>query len=84
MTDDEFDVLDELYFIRDFNSLSDSLDISEENTRDILESLITKNWVRVFYPQDREIAYDSSKYHSDYKKYYYIASKEGLLAHNGK
>ena len=82
MTDKEFDVLDELYFLQSFDALVKSVDMSENELKDILHYLIEKGWLRCYINPNDEIAFDELKFQKYYNKYYYLASKEGLLAHN--
>jgi hypothetical protein len=82
MSDKEFDVLDELYFLQSFASLEKLLPYGGRELAEILENLIVKEWVRCYKAPDDEIKFDKSGYWEEYHKYYYLASKEGLLAHN--
>jgi hypothetical protein len=82
MTDNEFDVLDELYFLQSFNALAKSVHISEKDLVDVLKVLIKKGWLRTYINPNDEIRFDAIQFEKDYHKYYYLASKEGLLAHN--
>jgi hypothetical protein len=82
MSDKEFDVLDELYFLQSFAALEKLLPPGGRELADILQSLIEKGWVRCYILPENEIKYDKSRYGEEYHKYYYLASKEGLFAHN--
>jgi len=82
MTDQEFDVLDELYFLQSFSSLEKALKINGDELSGILQILIEKGWVRCFSNPVQELKYDKGRYQKEYRNYYYLASKEGLLAHN--
>lgn len=80
MTDIEYNILDELYFIINFKQLVSETQLSEETLKVELRKLIDKNWVRAFSSPDEEI--DHSNFEQLYSSLYYLASKKGLLAHN--
>ncbi|MFA0963033.1 hypothetical protein AB9P05_14605 [Roseivirga sp. BDSF3-8] len=85
MTEEEFDVLDELYFLQSFTYLEDTLGLSREKLIQILQQLINKQWVKVYENATDELSADKlSLSSSEATKYLYLASKEGLLAHNGR
>src|SRR5690606_21684128 len=46
MTDQEFVVLDELYFVQSFNELIKETSIQQETLRDLLQKMIDKGWIR--------------------------------------
>lgn len=84
LTDVEFDILDEVYFVTDYPSVQHQLDRSEQALQEGLQSLLEKGYVQ-------QLFFD--KTHGDYVKqevpdltalsrYHYLATKEGLLAHN--
>jgi len=82
MTDKEFDILDELYFLQSYRVLRNLIKMPEEDLRDELMSLFLKGWIRCYKNPEEEIDFDASRFKMEYQKYYYLASKEGLLAHN--
>ncbi len=82
MTDEEFDTLDELYFLQSFSDLKKLVNIQEEKLKDVLAELLKKGWLRCYINPNDEIDFDELKFKKDYRNYYYLASKEGLLAHN--
>lgn len=85
MTDIEFDVLDELYFVQDFDQLRESLDISNEQLRATLQLLVEKGWAKCLYlNKDEPIAEKEIDLINNYKQYAYLATKAGLMAHNGR
>jgi hypothetical protein len=84
MTDTEFDVLDELYFVQSFSVLHGQLEIPEEALKETLEQLISKGWVKVLKAHDEEVAPENAEFHSCYAEYFYLATKAGLLAHNSR
>ena len=80
MSDNEFDVLDELYFVTSYSELKRNTDLKEGELLEVLESLIEKSWVRVYENMDDEL--EEFDLHDNFQTYYYLASKKGLLAHN--
>ncbi len=85
MTDIEFDVLDELYFVQAFAQLKENLDISNEQLRATLQILVEKGWVKCLYlNKDEPIAEKEIDLLNNYKEYAYLATKAGLMAHNGR
>jgi hypothetical protein len=84
MTDLEFDIMDELYFITDFQELKKNFSREESELVNILYALIQKGWVKCLEKEtDRELE-TCANFHTEYQKYNYLASKAGLLAHNSK
>lgn len=84
MTDIEFDVLDELYFVQPFAHLVEELDLDELALRDALATLIEKGWVKCFLSMQEEALSFEVKLEEKYKEYFYLATKVGLMAHNGR
>lgn len=83
MTDLEFDILDELYFVQSFQDVQNALELDELELKEGLARLIAKTWVKCL-PQDVDevIADEELDFENNYKIYHYLATKEGLLAHN--
>lgn len=82
MTDQEFEILDELYFVQTFDALLSSTDLSESELKQWLDKLIDKGWVKCLDTLTEEVLTDSLDFNSHYKNYHYLATKAGLLAHN--
>jgi hypothetical protein len=82
MSDLEFDVMDELYFVISFEELLNSLGISELQLKEILSGLYGKGWIKVFSQIEEELPDENVDLENQYIKYFYLASKEGLMAHN--
>ena len=83
MTNDEFDVLDELYFLQSYEYLANTLDLSATKLKATLKTLLEKGWVKWYRSPIEEIDFESHQFEQDFWNYYYLASKEGLRAHNG-
>jgi hypothetical protein len=83
MSDQEYDVLDELYFIQSFAGLQQSCNLSEEELRHTLQLLWEKGWLRCMQSVEED-AVEDPDLKTGYRSYYYLASKAGLLAHNSR
>ena len=83
MTDQEFEIMDELYFVRSFDSLFKQFNFSEEVLKHYLAELIKKDWVKCMKDLDEEVT-DNLDFESKYKEYSYLVTKKGLMAHNGR
>jgi hypothetical protein len=83
MTDIEFDILDELYFVTSFAELLSNLGISKEELKHNLLAMTQKNWVNYYLQLDGEQnpPIDLS---ANIESLYFLASKKGLFAHNSK
>ncbi len=84
MTDNEFDVLDELYFVQSFEALTQVLSMPEQELKLALEALLKKGWIKCFQSLTEELPADEIHFETQYRNYYYLASKAGLLAHNSR
>jgi len=84
MTDEEFDILNELYFLISFKELGDSCSLNSEKLKIILWNMIIKGWVNCFKNYDQEIVPTKEEFEYQFINYHYLASKKGLLAHNAR
>lgn len=83
MTETEFDILDELYFVVAYPDLKSTLSLTDEELCAALQALLRKGFVKILYPdQDTEHDYDETRFGLECQKYYFLASKAGLVAHN--
>ena len=82
MSDLEYDILDELYFVQSFHELNEKLQWEDYALRDTLRNLLDKGWIRCYASPKEEIPDNELDFEIQYRNYYYIASKDGLLAHN--
>lgn len=81
MTNDEFDLLDELYFLQSYQYLKSSLEWEDHKLLENLAQLLEKGWIRCYVAPENEI-FDALPLTDKGKTYYYLATKEGLLNHN--
>jgi DNA-binding MarR family transcriptional regulator len=77
----EFEVLDELYFVIPFEELLQKMDLDSSGLSDVLYSLCRKGWIRIYKTPDDELDADQVEL-SKFQDYFFLASKEGLFAHN--
>jgi transcription initiation factor IIE alpha subunit len=82
MTDLEFDILDELYFVIAYDDLQKILGIDDEELKQALINLHQKGWIKCFDNISEELSLDEVDLKHSYRHYFYLASKEGLMAHN--
>jgi len=82
MSDLEYDVLDELYFVQPYNQLRDNLSWDDDMLRETLIKLFNKGWIRCYNTPSEEIFRSEVDLETSFRQYFYLASKEGLFAHN--
>ncbi len=83
MSDREYEMLDELYFVRSYSDLIMALGWIEEDMKTTLKSLYSKGWIRCYNTPTTELINEQPAFDSRFKEYFYLASKSGLAAHNG-
>lgn len=84
MTDLEFDVLDELYFVQSFADLQKETALEANTLKKVLEEMYHKGWVRCMKGPEGDDQYSVQDFPEDFSTIYFLASKEGLLAHNSR
>ena len=84
MTDLEYDVLDELYFVVPFSHVRDTLELEEMELKRVLQDLLRRGWVKCFKDRTHELSTDEIDFATQFSNYFYLATKAGLLAHHGK
>jgi hypothetical protein len=82
MTEEEFDLLDELYFVKKFDELTETLRWEKDALKEALWNVIQKEWVKCFLDLTEIEEPSFQIYLTEYLNYQYIATKKGLLAHN--
>jgi hypothetical protein len=80
MSDEEFDVLDELYFVQPYAFLQETLAWEDKRLLDTLTSLVEKGWVKCFTEPDQE-CFEAVNLQVVGKELLYLATKKGLMAH---
>lgn len=84
MTELEYEILDELYFLTTFDQLMKKLNIDGEKLKSGLGRLFEKGWIRVLEKQIETDVENLDFFYKNYKNYNYLASKAGLIAHNSR
>ncbi len=81
MSDREFDLLDELYFVQDYDFIKKSLGWEDELLFATLSSLYQAGMIKCLSAPDTE-RFDVVDVFSEGKSLFYLATKKGLMAHN--
>ncbi len=81
MTDEEFDLMDELYFVQSFNDLKETLGWEEAKLLSTLQLLFEKEYIKCLAGPDEELSVNPD-ISGEGKQYCFLATKKGLLAHN--
>lgn len=84
MTDLEYDVMDELYFVIPFSELCTTLDLEDDELKNVLRTLLRREWIKCFSDQTTELNEAEVDFERNYQAYFYLATKSGLLSHHGK
>ncbi|MCX2740790.1 hypothetical protein [Pontibacter anaerobius] len=83
MSNNEFDILDELYFVTSYPNLKSTLSLTDQELCAALQSLIRQGYVKIFYPDpDTEHEYDEKAFGKHCHEYSFLATKAGLVVHN--
>ena len=83
VTDPEFNLLDELYFVTPFRTLLEKTGWPAPDLEGQLRNLLEQGLIRSFWPDpDTELAYETTSFGAIARDASYLASKEGLLQHN--
>lgn len=82
MTDLEFELIDNLYFVQRFDTLCNAMEMEEEELKKILFQMVQKEWVKVMDMQTDEEILNAEVWTKNYSGYFYLATKKGLFAHN--
>ena len=84
MSDQEFDVLDELYFVQSFDEVRELTGMDNESLKEVLQELLSKGWIRCMESRDGVVDGRRTDFQKNYRQYFYLATKPGLLAHNSR
>ncbi|UOQ50922.1 hypothetical protein [Hymenobacter cellulosivorans] len=85
MTDTEYDILDELYFVTPFTTLREKTNLPAAELEHSLRGLLEQDYIKCFYPDpDTELAYEVTSFGALVRDCYFLATKPGLLAHNSR
>lgn len=84
LTDIEYDILNAIYFVEPFQNILEECNAPEAIVADVLKQLIHKKYVTpMLFDEDKQEYVRSFFYDSDnMRAYSYLATKDGLMAHN--
>jgi hypothetical protein len=82
MTNEEYLVLDELYFTTPFTKLQERVEWEEKKLVDLLISLLEKGWVKGVNIETEQDITDPDLIRNQFNALHFLATKKGLLAHN--
>lgn len=81
MSDEEFDLIDELYFVQNYDFIKETLGWEDEQLLATLNSLYQHGMIKCMTTPDIE-RFDVVDVFSEGKNLFYLATKKGLMAHN--
>ena len=86
LTEIEYDVLNALYFVEPFDHILADCPYPETIVKDVLRQLITRKYVvPMRFDSEKQEYIRSFMYDGDdMRAYAYLATKEGLIAHNSR
>jgi len=84
MSDLEFDVLDELYFVQPFDALLELTSLEDNVLKTVLKKLLSKQWIKCLKSATHDIPVEEVDFDKDFRSMYFLATKSGLLAHNSQ
>ncbi len=82
LSEKEFEVLDELYFLVSFEELASTVEMNQTTLKQVLGKMVKKRWVKCYTGPEQDIDYHDVDFLNQFDKYHYLASKEGLFIHN--
>ena len=82
MTDQEFELLDELYFVISYQELKKNLAWDSNVLESNIKALVQKSWIKIMRNQDVEIEDKLALELTNFEACYFLATKEGLMKHN--
>jgi hypothetical protein len=81
MNDEEFDLMDELYFVQPYGYLLETLDWEEVLLLSTLQRLFDQGYIKCLDDPDSE-RFGAVDIMKEGKGLYFLATKNGLMAHN--
>lgn len=82
MTDEEFDIIDEIYFVTSYRDLKEASGLDDEILKSSLVSMVKKGWVRTYRNVNESSEISKIDLEENFRDYFYLASKKGLFEHN--
>ncbi|MEM0938583.1 MAG: hypothetical protein AAF600_01905 [Bacteroidota bacterium] len=84
MTEIEYNILDQLYFVTSYQTLKEESGYSHDQLKFNLIEMIKNGFVKVYDEIDQELEQDRLDMQNSFQSYYYLASKKGLFEHNSR
>lgn len=84
MSEPEFLILDELYFLQSFDDLLALTGLSAVELQQALSGMLQKGWVKCLLSREGEEPAGTAEFNSRYASLFYLATKAGLMAHNSR
>ena len=84
MSEPEYLVLDELYFVQSFDELHAQTGLAPEQLKEVLAGMLQRGWLKCMLSREGEEPAEASRFSSQYTSLYYLATKAGLMAHNSR
>ncbi|WP_439489114.1 hypothetical protein [Algoriphagus sp.] len=81
MNDDEFDLMDELYFVQSYSYLQESLGWEDSLLLATLHGLYSQGYIKCLDDPDTE-RFEEVDIQNEGRTLFFLATKKGLMAHN--
>ncbi len=81
MSENEFDLLNELYFVQHYRELKEAIGWDDELVLITLQLLFSKGYIKCLKTPDDEV-FGGIDFQITGKDLYYLATKKGLMDHN--
>lgn len=82
MTETEYDIIDQLYFVTSYEDLLSETGMTNETIKNPLWSMVQKDWIKCLSNPETEVFPNLDEFDSNYSNYHYLATKKGLFKHN--
>ena len=82
MNEVAYDIMDQMYFVTSFEDVKEQSGFEDAVISSVLWNFINMGWVKCFDGPENEITVAEDDFKANFAKYHYLASKQGLLAHN--
>lgn len=81
MSETEFELLDELYFVQHYSYIKEALKWEDDRILDTLKSLHDQGLIKCLRSPDEEI-FGTVNFMEEGDSLFYLATKKGLMVHN--
>lgn len=84
MNEQEIDLMDELYFVQSYSNVKNAIEWEDQVLQKYLLGLYEKEYVKILTNHDEEYEGSTKDLNAvPWKDLYFLATKKGLLEHNG-